>query len=418
MAYPPTLKDVTPKLRIVKPKAPGEKTVSTTAYQTTRVTALDNGINLNRQDGGLIQYADISLLVAFQLDVDPDTWYIDLFVYGQPGSFRLSQKAINYRQFLPEISQRSKDNFYTFLLHLISQTDSVYVDQHTLDFLKSKKMTSYPDFKLAENHTSQLWHQIISWMKFQCDQCGEVYWVDETKVTAQGAKTKCVKCQNIITVQKRAKPMPLKSKEERKKISCPHCQYENPEGSQFCVMCQKPLTAIEPPPAPAEPDQIREAPSSERETPSARAQQETPPAKKEAFDLSGLPLQARGQKKPRLSFREIATSLQDDINTMQNKFAWFTQFSWIMKFLGSIFLVGGFLLGIYIRFVMKDPSLPEIPLTTDQRWTYAGIAFGVGILLSLASIITSNIIALTLEIERNTKITTLLLQKLVEKEEE
>jgi hypothetical protein len=67
---------------------------------------------------------------------------------------------------------------------------------------------------------------------------------------------------------------------------------------------------------------------------------------------------------------------------------------------------------------MKDPRPPEIPFTLEQRWTYAGISAGVGLLLSLASIITSNIIALTLEIERNTKISTLLLQKLVEKKED
>lgn len=415
MAQHLTLEDVQSKLRIVNPKPPEDKAISTAAYQATRVTALENGINLNRQDGGLIQYGDISLVFVFQLDVDPDTWYIDLFVYGHPSAFRLSQKVINYRQFLPNVSQRSKDNFYAFLLYLINQTDSVHVDDHTLDFLKSQKMTSFPDFKLVEDYTGQLWFQIISWMKFQCDQCGEVYWVDDTKVTKQKAKTKCVKCQNVITVEKRAKPIPLKPKEKQKKISCPHCQYENPEGAQFCVMCQKPLTVIKLPQAPAEPAQAQE-PTLARQEPTL-SKQEPVPSKQEAIDLSDLPLQARDQRKPYLSFREIAISLQDDINTLENKFAWFTQFSRIMQILGFLFLVGGLLLGVYLRFVMKNPLPPTPPITLAQRWTYFGISAGVGLLLSLASIITSNIIALTLEIERNTKISTLLLQKLVEKEE-
>lgn len=416
MAQSLTLEDVQPKLRMVAPKSPGDKTNSAPAYQSTRVTALENGINLNRRDGGLIQYPDISLVFAFQLDVDPDTWYIDLFVYGQPSAFRLSQKTINYRQFLPEVSQRSKDNFYAFLLYLIDQIDSVHVDDHTLDFLKTRKMTSFPDFKLVEDYTGQLWFQIVSWMKFQCEQCGEVYWVDDTKVTKQKAKTKCVKCQNVITVRKREKPIPLKPKEKQKKISCPHCQYENPAGSQFCVMCQNPLTTIRPPKVPTEPAKAQEPALSQKE-PEPSKQGPAPP-KQEDLDLSGLPLQARGQRKPYLSFREIALSLQDDINTLENKFAWFTQFSRIMQILGFIFFVGGILLGVYLRFVMKNPLPPTPPITLAQRWTYFGISAGGGLLLSLASIITSNIIALTLEIERNTKISSILLQKLVEREEE
>jgi len=415
MAFPLTLKDVNPKLRIVKPKPTGKEITSLTAYQTTRVTALDNGINLNRQDGGLIQYADISLLVTFQLDVDPETWYFDLFVYGQPAAFRIPQKTVNYRQFLPEISERSKDNFYAFLLYLISQTDSVYVDEQTLNFLKTKKMTSFPDFKLVDDYTKQLWFQVISWMKFRCDQCGEIYWVDDEKITEQGAKTKCVKCQNIITVKKRSKPMPLKSKEERKTVSCPHCHYENPEGSQFCTMCQKPMTVITPRQVPEEPTPAGETPRSKPETPPAK--REIPPSKKEALNLSGLPLQAREQRKPRLSFREIAMSLQEDIKTLENKFAWFTGFSLIMKILGFVFLIGGVLLGVYIYAILPDPRPSEV-ITASQRMTYAGISIGTGLLLWLACIVVSNIIALTLEIERNTKVSMLLLQKLVEKEEE
>jgi predicted Zn finger-like uncharacterized protein len=410
MAQPLTFKDVSHKLRTLKPKPPGKETVSTNAYPTTRVTALENGINLNRQDGGLIEYPDISLLVAFQLDTDPDTWYGDLFVYGQSGSFRLSQKAINYRQFLPEIAQRSKDNFYAFLLYLINRTDSIYVDERTLEFLKLQKMPSFPDFKLVEEYTKQLWFQIISWMKFQCDQCHEVYWVDDAKVSAQGAKTKCVKCQHIITVKKRERPVPLKPKEAQKKIPCPYCQYENPEGNQFCVMCQKPLVVFTPPPKPPLP----KPPSEETRVQESDVFEDTGSAP----DILSLPLQARGRRKPRLSFREIAMSLQDDIKTMENKFSLFSKFSLIIQILGYIFLAGGVLTGVYLRFVLGDPKPPNIPLTLGQRWAYAGISAVIGGLLFFACIVVSNIIALTLQIEQNTKITTLLLQKLVEKEEE
>ena len=237
MAQPLTLKSVRHKLRIVNPKTVGKDTLITSAYQTTRVTALEDGLNLNRQDGGLVKYADISLLLAFRLDNDPDTWYIELFVYGQATPFRISQKVINYRQFLSEVSQRSKDNFFTFFLYLVDQANSVYIDENTLEFLKSKKIGSYPDFKLFEDYTRQLWFQLITWMKFRCDKCGEVYWVDDAKVSPQGAKTKCVKCQNLITVKKQAKPKPLASKEKTSLCSdlpfCPsllQCAHQGDQG--------------------------------------------------------------------------------------------------------------------------------------------------------------------------------------------
>lgn len=413
MAHPLTLDDVRQKLRIVKPQSAGKDVPATRAYQTTRVTALENGLNLNRQDGGLVKFSDISLLLAFRLDSDPDTWYMELFVYGQETPFRLSQKAINYRQFLSQISQRSKDNFYTFFLYLINKTDSVYIDEHTLEFLKSRKIISYPDFQLFEDYTRQLWFQLISWMKFQCDQCGEVYWVDDAKISPKGAKTKCVKCQNIITVKKREKPKPLASKEQRKTISCPHCGYENSEGSQFCVMCQKPLVDF----AKKVEDQPKASPETSHEQPREPPPQ-TAPSKPEIappLDLSGLPLQAREQRSPNLSLREIEMGLQDDIKTLDNPFGWFSQFSRIMQWLGFLFFAGGILAGVYFYFVMPDPS-PRV-FTNAQRMTYAGISAGIGFLMSLACIIVSNIIALTLEIERNTRITALLVQRLISKRE-
>lgn len=408
MAQAPTIESIKSKVKLVKPKTPPKETPKTSAYQTSRVTAMEDGLNLNRKDGGLLKYADISMLVAFQLDSNPDTWYIEMFVYGQPASFRLSQKAINYRQFLTEISQRSKDNFYTFLLFLIDQIDSVYIDDNTLEFMKSKKMVGYPDFKLFEDYTRQLWFQLMTWMKFRCDQCGEVYWVDDAKITEQGAKTKCIKCQNVISVKKRSRPTPLKPKEKRKTIPCPHCQCENPEGTQFCTMCQKPLVAFEPKPKPQKPAPSEVEPKKEVST--------EKPSPEPSLDLSSIPLQARETKQFPQSLPEIAMSLQDDINALENKFSWFKNFSLIMQILGFVFFAGGILIGIYIYFVLPDPLPPKI-LTSGQRITYAVTSVVIGFLLSLASIIVSNIIALTLEIERNTKVTTLLVQRLISKHE-
>jgi di/tricarboxylate transporter len=101
---------------------------------------------------------------------------------------------------------------------------------------------------------------------------------------------------------------------------------------------------------------------------------------------------------------------------MEQKFSWFTKFSLVMQIVGFVLLVGGILTGFYIRFIMRDS--PALTLIPSQRWAFAGLAAGIGGLLFLACIVVSNIIALTLQIEQNTKVTTLLLQKLVEKSDE
>jgi len=183
-------------------------------------------------------------------------------------------------------------------------------------------------------------------------------------------------------------------------------------------MCQKPLVDFIPKEIPKAAPQSEPSPQAVAEQP--QEQQEPPASLKPKASLSlefaGLPLQAREQRSPNLSLRELSSALQDDIKTLENPFSWFTQFSRIMQWLGFVFLAGGILLGVYIYYVLPAPELPKV-LTDAQRMTYAGISAGVGFLLSLACIIVSNIIALTLEIERNTKVTALLMQRLISKRE-
>ena len=400
------------KLRIIKPKTPDAGVPATRAYQAGRVTAMDDGLNMNRPDGGIIKYADISMILTFRLDIDPDTWYIELFIYGQPMPFRLPLKAINFRQFLPEVSQRSKENFTAFLLYVVTQCDSVYVDEHTLEFLKSGKILGFPDFKFFEDYSRQLWFQLVSWMKFECENCGEVYWVDDAKISAQGAKTKCTKCQNIIQVSKRDKPEPFISKDKRKTVACPHCGYENQEGAQFCVMCQEALGEIKPKTKP-KPQPKAETEPEAAAPPTAQAphaKPEEPPAP--PIDLANLPLQAREKRAPQLTLQELADSLQDDEKTLENKFSWYSAFATAMQVFGSLLMMVGIIAAIAI-FTVR-PEIPTAETWTDaERLRYAIAALVSGVLSSLVFIISSNVIALNLEIERNTRTTALLLQRLL-----
>lgn len=412
----PSLKveQIREKLRIIKPKPPEGDVPATRAYQTSRVTAMDDGLNLNRSDGGIIKYTDISLLVTFRLDVDPDTWYVELFVYGHPMPFRLPQKAINYRQFLPEVSQRSKDNFTDFVFYLLDQVDSVYIDEHTLEFLKSGKIVSFPDFKFLEDYSRQIWFQLMSWMKFQCDNCGEIYWVDDAKISPQGAKTKCAKCQNIIMVKLREKPEPISTiKEKRKTVRCPHCNYENQDGAQFCVMCQEALGEIKPKTKPKIERKPEVAPEQDKAgMPQTQAPPETDEQAAPPIDLAHLPLQARDKRVPQLNLQELENTLQEDLRTLTNKFSWYATFAKALQGISVVATLIGIVTAAIIYFVRPAEVTPDT-WTDPQRMRYALAALIAGGLASLVCLITSNVISLNLEIERNTRTTALLLQRLI-----
>ncbi|PID58793.1 hypothetical protein CSB45_01990 [candidate division KSB3 bacterium] len=420
MAHTLTLEDVRQKLKLVKAGDVGKNTPVTKAYSSTRVTALEDGFYLNRPDGGTIHYSEMSLLLVCRLDSDPDDWFVDVFVYGQAAPFRLSQNIINYRQFLPEISQRSKDNFFRFVLLLIERSDSIYIDENTLKFLKTTTPVSYPDFKLFEEYTRHIWGQLLHWMKFQCDSCGEVYWVDDAKVSPDGAKTKCIKCQHVITVTRRAQPQPLHVEQKnRKTVPCPHCQYENRAGVQFCVMCQEALVdftskANVQSPVSAPKSGSGKSDASDNEQPTEHGRHSSGKDRADMALVSDLPLQAQGKRIPTLSLGELDTALQNELNSVEQIFSWYSKFATFMKVLGFLFAAGGVLLAFYIYFAMAGPPPPNI-LMPEDRLNYSIIAVISGILASLISLVVGNIISLNLQIERNTKLTALLLQRLISK---
>ena len=83
-----------------------------------------------------------------------------------------------------------------------------------------------------------------------------------------------------------------------------------------------------------------------------------------------------------------------------------------MQIFGSLLMMVGIIAAIAI-FTVR-PEIPTAETWTDaERLRYAIAALVSGVLSSLVFIISSNVIALNLEIERNTRTTALLLQRLL-----
>lgn len=195
------------------PKYPLKSVAPLNAKQ---IVAIPGGMDLGRGSDSSVSFQDIYAIFIAQFPEEQDEvkarkqgsqsvsqmLVADMFVGGQARPYRLRSDSIAYPQFLPRPKQKSVENFHQFLLHTIQQIDAVYLDQGTFEFLKNGKIPQFPSQKAVETHELNLWQQIAGMVRFHCEKCWEVYWVDNRKIPENGAQTKCAKCGNAIFVRK------------------------------------------------------------------------------------------------------------------------------------------------------------------------------------------------------------------------
>lgn len=125
----------------------------------------------------------------------------DIFIGGQSRPYRLASDRIAYPQFFEKPLANSIDNFRQFILYMISHIDSVYLDQGTVNFLKTGKARMFSSPDDLQIHEKTFWKQLCGAVRFQCENCWEVYWVDGRKIPEAGVQTKCTRCGHPIRVQ-------------------------------------------------------------------------------------------------------------------------------------------------------------------------------------------------------------------------
>ena len=146
--------------------------------------------------------------------------------------------------------------------------------------------------------------------------------------------------------------------------------------------------------------------------PQPRTQPEASEQAAPPIDLANLPLQARDKRVPQLNLQELENTLQEDLRTLTNKFSWYATFAKVLQGVSVAATLIGIVTAAIIYFVRPTEVTPDT-WTDPQRMRYALAALIAGGMASLVCLITSNVISLNLEIERNTRTTALLLQRLI-----
>jgi predicted Zn finger-like uncharacterized protein len=163
-------------------------------------------MDLQRPSESSLAFQRIYAICVAQLpQTAPGTIMADLFPGGQSRPYRIKSNHVAFAQFLQKDFSTVAESFRQFILHIISQINSVHIDQGTLKFLKTGKPQVFPSQDELALHEKMFWQQLMGAIRFQCEHCWQVYWVDGHKIPEGGAKTTCSKCNNPLFVQRPAR---------------------------------------------------------------------------------------------------------------------------------------------------------------------------------------------------------------------
>ncbi len=187
--------------------------------EANKVVPSEGGLDLKRASDPPIRFEDISVICVVQIQEttlsasikkaktqssftdSQEIIYADLFVMGKSRPYRIASNLIAYTQFFPNVQRSSLVNFRQFVLYIISHLYSVYVDQATLNFLKTGKPKFYSNQTDVKIHEKIFWKQLRGVVRAACKQCLEVYWIDSRKVPKGGGNTTCKKCGGAMFVR-------------------------------------------------------------------------------------------------------------------------------------------------------------------------------------------------------------------------
>ncbi|GAK51356.1 rhomboid family protein [Candidatus Moduliflexus flocculans] len=194
--------------------------------EANKVARLDDGLDFKRPGEPPMRFDEIFAILVFQLPDEKPTIdsgnrrrkkgadvptaftskqeviFADMFLGGQSRPYRVASNHISYPDFFTNLQANSYANFRQFILYLLSNIASVYVDQYTIDFLKNGKTMRFLSINDLELHEKRIWKQLRGAARAMCEQCAAVYWIDSAKVPAGGGTVKCAACGHPVEIRK------------------------------------------------------------------------------------------------------------------------------------------------------------------------------------------------------------------------
>ncbi len=168
---------------------------------TGNVDYAENGLYIRMLNHKTICFSDINYLCIFQIAEQPDILYADIFSYEESRPYRILSSQVTYRQFLSELEPVQLNNFHRFMHYVISQMDSVFIDEKTLTYIKTKKPPKYATQDHVKQLEKKIWMRLKGKRRISCSNCHETFWFDGKKIPKTGAKTTCKKCGYTIKIK-------------------------------------------------------------------------------------------------------------------------------------------------------------------------------------------------------------------------
>lgn len=186
------------RLKVAQPSHDPAKYMvrSTAPHRCGKVAPVPGGLDVRILQEPPLFFETIYFLCVSQV---PDPQFpsgiiVDIFIAGKDRPYRISSEQVHYQRFLKQPPMAALERFRQFLLYLVSQVESVYVDQETLTFLEQSKVRKVSEAKSLELYEKHIWQQLIGSARVQCGACWKVYWIDGARIPAGGARTTCAQC--------------------------------------------------------------------------------------------------------------------------------------------------------------------------------------------------------------------------------
>ncbi|OGL49785.1 MAG: hypothetical protein A2161_01250 [Candidatus Schekmanbacteria bacterium RBG_13_48_7] len=188
------------KVKLLKPiDNPPESPGKQWAIPVSRINAAPSGFNVNIKIVPPILFHSVNYISIFEFsEIDQNTKYLDLYVARNKSPYRVKINKIIYNEFMSKVPPRMAEAFNIFIFKLIEAAGTIYVDDHTLKYLKTGHWREFTTTEELTKNNLGIWSRISDSGKKVCPRCKSHFWVN---LVLEESKNRTI-CRNCESRQK------------------------------------------------------------------------------------------------------------------------------------------------------------------------------------------------------------------------